>query len=356
MRLLITTQIVDRTDPRLGFFHRWIEEFARYCEHVEVICLYEGEHSFPANVRVHSLRKEHASATSFQYASRFYKKLFHVHDSYDAVFVHMNPEYMILGGLWWRLTKKRSALWYLHKSVNMKLRLATFLTNVVLTASKESFRLPSNKVRIVGHGIASEKFAYHEKTPRDTNTDALSVVSIGRISRAKGLSVVLEAAALLAKRRPVTLTIIGEASSSDDRNYRAELMARAEALRTTLTVEFLGPKTNDAIATLLPTYDFFLHASTGTGSVDKAALEALFCGVPVVSSSEAFADLLTPAGLSVSATKNATEESTAHQMAASVEVFLARVDQDAVRKELRETVVERYSLATLIPRILATLA
>ena len=32
MKLLIITQKVDSADPILGFFHQWVEEFAKHCE------------------------------------------------------------------------------------------------------------------------------------------------------------------------------------------------------------------------------------------------------------------------------------------------------------------------------------
>lgn len=59
MKLLIITQTVNTEDPVLGFFVRWIEEFAKHAETVEVICLKEGSHAFlPSNVRVYSLGKK----------------------------------------------------------------------------------------------------------------------------------------------------------------------------------------------------------------------------------------------------------------------------------------------------------
>ena len=58
MRLLIITQKVDRSDPILGFFHRWLVEFAAHCEKVTVIGQLVGEHDLPRNVDVHSLGKE----------------------------------------------------------------------------------------------------------------------------------------------------------------------------------------------------------------------------------------------------------------------------------------------------------
>ena len=70
----------------------------------------------------------------------------------------MNPEYIVLGGLWWKLWRKKITLWYTHKSVNLKLRIATKLADKIFTASEKSFRLVSKKVNIMGHGINIEQF------------------------------------------------------------------------------------------------------------------------------------------------------------------------------------------------------
>src|SRR3989344_3874479 len=118
MKLLICTQVMDVSDPILGFFCRWVEEFAKHCEKVTVICLREGEHDLPDNVRIYSLGKKgkdsnrsstmiYHSASRLRYALRFWLLLWKVRKEYDAVFVHMNPEYMVLGSAWWRLWGKK---------------------------------------------------------------------------------------------------------------------------------------------------------------------------------------------------------------------------------------------------------
>ena len=66
MRLLICTQAVDVNDPILGFFVRWIEEFAKHCEKVTVICLRKGEYTLPQNVHVHALRSRNKLGRSFE--------------------------------------------------------------------------------------------------------------------------------------------------------------------------------------------------------------------------------------------------------------------------------------------------
>ncbi len=82
---------------RLGFFHRWIVEIAKRCDSVHVICLKEGRHQLPANVTVHSLGKE-GGTLSRQYVTRFYRYIWRYRKEYDSVFVHMNSEYVCLGG------------------------------------------------------------------------------------------------------------------------------------------------------------------------------------------------------------------------------------------------------------------
>ena len=130
MKLLITTQAVDSDDPILGFFHQWIEAFATQCETVTVICLREGNHHLPANVEVLSLGKE-KGASRLTRVVRFYRLIIAHRREYEAVFVHMNPEYVVLGGPLWRFWRKRTVLWYTHKNVDLKLRVATFFANAV---------------------------------------------------------------------------------------------------------------------------------------------------------------------------------------------------------------------------------
>ena len=55
MRLLICTQAVDRDDPALGFFHRWIEGFAAHADKVIIICLRKGNYELPKHVEVIAL-------------------------------------------------------------------------------------------------------------------------------------------------------------------------------------------------------------------------------------------------------------------------------------------------------------
>ena len=49
-------------------------------------------------------------------------------------------------------------LWYAHASVTPTLRLAHALVDRCITASSDGFRLTSDKLFVIGHGIDVERF------------------------------------------------------------------------------------------------------------------------------------------------------------------------------------------------------
>ncbi len=303
MKLLIVTQTIDTEDPVLGFFHRWIEEFAKHIESIEVICLKEGKHELPKNVRVHSLGKTESSrqkavGSRFVYAIRFLRLIWRLRRDYDAVFVHMNPEYIMLAGWLWRAWHKKIVLWYTHKSVNLKLRFATYFVNAVLTASKESFRLESAKVRVMGHGIDTDFFSPDPSTVRGD-----WILSVGRLMKSKRHDLAIQEAV----REGRELRIAGEGPE------RAHLEALAN--ETGARVQFLGGLTQVQLRDEYRKAAYLIHTSE-TGSLDKVVLEALACGLPVKTNDPALKPL---------------------------------------EHEGPQYVREHHSLSALIPRILATL-
>ncbi len=272
MKLLIVTQKVDINDDVLGFFHRWIEEFSKYCEKVTIICLQKGEYALPKNVNVHSLGKE-IKQSRVAYLLNFYSLIWKKRKDYDVVFVHMNPEYIVLGGLVWKLLGKKITLWYTHKSVTPWLRIAEKLADKILTASKESFRLPSSKVEIVGHGIDIDFFAPDQNVPRGNHW-----LSVGRLTASKRHDLAIRAA----REAGAPLRIAGEGPE------RENLKKLAKELGA--DVAFLGPLTRERLRDEYRRAAKLIHRSE-TGSLDKVVLEAAACGCPVDTADSALAEL-----------------------------------------------------------------
>jgi len=291
MRLLIITQKADKSDPILGFFHRWIVEFAKHFEEVTVLCLERGLCEFPENVRVISLGKEDGRSRP-KYLRRFYGAIWRERAGYDVVFVHMNQVYVLLGAFVWKLLGKKIFLWYTHKSVTLSLRVALALVDKVLTASVESFRIKSKKVNVLGHGIDVDTFI----PAKEKLENNMSIVTVGRISPVKRYEILITAFSELRSETSIYLDIVGAPATQSDIEYLASLRSLAKDKGVSDRVRFEGAVRHDDVPVLLQSSDVFVNMSR-TGSVDKAVLEAMSCGIPAVTSNVAFESILSPHGL-----------------------------------------------------------
>lgn len=338
MRLLIITQVVDINHPILGFFHRWIVEFAKHVEELHVIALQVGEYSLPENVTVHSLGKEDG-VSKIEYIKRFYSYIWNYRNEYDSVFVHMNQEYVLLAGLFWKLLKKNIYLWYTHKHVGFRLRAAEFFVKNIFSASEESFRLKTKKLLVFGHGIDSSQF---EKIKPARIERELRLLTIGRISPVKQYEVLIESVKDLCKRSiKVTLSIIGGVSGEHEKTYLHKLKNEAEGL----PVVFHGNVPHSQIGLFLEHADIFLNASK-TGSLDKAVLEAMAAGVVPVVSNEGLASTLCSVDKRLYVQENSFAE--------RVEELSKLSSQDwlNMQKEAKRFVFEKHNLTSLIRRII----
>src|SRR3989344_6838766 len=230
MKLLIVTQVVDRNDPFLGFFHEWLVELSKHFESVELICLREGNHSLPTNVHVHSLGKEHGVSRA-KYILRFFSYVWQLRTEYDAVFVHMNQEYVLLAGWLWKLFGKRIYLWRNHYAGSFLTAVAARPSTNVFYTSKDSYTAHFANALSMPVGIDLELFK-----PNPSLTPAPhSILSLGRIAPSKHIHVLIEAMRQL--DASYTLDLYGDALPKD-RNYAARLASRSRELGLDTRVRF----------------------------------------------------------------------------------------------------------------------
>lgn len=334
-KLLIVTQKVNKNDPILGFFHRWIIEFAKHWQTVTIICLEKGEYKLPENVKVLSLGKE-KGGLKIGYFLNFYKYIWRERKNYDAVFVHMNPIYIVFGGIFWRLSGKKIALWYTHKSVDLKLRIAEVLTHKIFTASKESFRLNSKKMEVMGHGIDMELF----KPISRVHGECFEICSVARISQTKNQHVMIDTIEVLKNNGfNARLFIVGNFLTSKDKVYEEMIKNKVKDKNLSKEVFFCGTIIPQKIPAFLQKMDLFINLSN-TGSVDKAVLEAMACGINVLTSNEAFKSIL-PTNFYVDNKNPIT-------IARNI-IQISRIDKENF--DLRKIVLERYNLIDLIRKV-----
>ena len=262
MRLLVITQKVDRNDPVLGFFHRWIEEFAKQFEFVTVVCLEMGEYHLPVNTKVLSLGKERRRS-NIRYILCFYKYIWREKDNYDAVFVHMNQEYVLLGWKFWKLWGKKIYLWRNHAQGSLLTRLAVLFSNKVFCTSPSSYTARFKKTKLMPVGIDTDFFKPDPSVKRIPG----SILFLGRISPVKKVLEFID----WVRDTEYIATIAGPILA-EDREYGDEVKRKL-----TNKIKFIGPVNQEEALKLYQTYEIYANF-TPAGSMDKAIIEAVACG------------------------------------------------------------------------------
>lgn len=278
--ILLITQTLDREDHVLGFFHRWVEMFAKEYARVTVICLKKGSVSLPEHVRVFSLGKEAGDGARWKYAVRFFQALWFSGIAYETVFVHMNEEYVLLAGWWWRYMGKKILLWRNHPSGSWKTRLAVKLAHVVFCTSHQSYTASFKKTIVMPVGVVlpPETDLQKKRIPQ-------SFLSLGRLSPVKHVDFIVRAFAQANLPSEARLAIVGDpVARAVDIAYEQVVQRDVfEAQKQDKRVERFPGVPPHETETWFQTYEVFVNA-TEPGSFDKTILEAAAQGcIPLVS-------------------------------------------------------------------------
>jgi len=345
MRILIITQVLDRTDAVLGFFHTWCKVFAEHVDSLVVVAQRVGDVELPDNVEVVSLGKE-SGAGKLAMLARLNACLLGAvgRRRPDAVWAHMVPKFVLYAAPVCTARRIPQYLWYTHKGVDRNLRMAVGLVRQVFTASEESFRYSGgfHKRLVTGHGIDCEHF---HLGPEERPVDVLTVA---RLAPSKGQDELLAALALL-PRCPVT-EIAGDILLESDRPFREALHERARSLKGSVT--FLGAVPYGEVASVMRRAKVMVNVSH-TGSVDKVVLEAMACGTIPLSCNESFERVFGPE-LSPRLMFPANDPGA---LSARLTEILAMTDEarGALGRQLSQRVAEQHDLGALIPRMVTAM-
>lgn len=342
MKLLMITRKVDKNEHLAGFIYNWVKKIGEQVDELRVISWQEGDSSgLPNNIKVYHLEtNQNKLIKIFKFKMLVWKNIKQV----NGLFCHQMPIYTILAGPMAKLRRKKIVSWYMHRSIEWKMKLMEKIADVILSASKESFRLPSKKLVITGHGIDINVF---RPSSRYGPTNIFRLLSVGRISPTKDYESMIRAVSDLSDqaKKNIKLNIIGDAGLSSQQSYFLNLKVMVEKMSLQNFVEFLGPRPNNEIPQYLQQSDLFINMSN-TGSVDKAVLEAMASGCIVLTANESFAGIL-PKELM-------TEKDNPKQLAQKIK-YLMDLSEDtkrALKIKLREVVKKDHNLDNLVKKII----
>ncbi len=239
----------------------------------------KGNFDLPKNVTVYSLGKERG-VSKLGYIKNLYKYLFLIRGSYDKVFVHMNEEYILLAGLYWKLIGIPVYLWRNHPKGSLKTRLAVFLSTKVFCTSKDSFTARFKKTVVMPVGYDETLY----KPLPGVVRKKYSVLMLGRVSPVKCIDLALAAIRELVKSgAQVSFSIVGSASKRDA-GYYEHLKKFVDENSLNGSVSFEPEVSKNEGPRIFNSHEITLNL-TESGSFDKTIAEAAACGsIPLVSS------------------------------------------------------------------------
>lgn len=290
MKVLMITPAVDESRDLLGFIPSWIRKLSEKVDKLYILTLnYDKKILLPENVAVYGLDEKRNRVSKLIYFNRIAFKLV---PKVDVVFCHMYPNFTITIAPYAKLFRKPIVTWYTHGHVSRRLKLAHFLADKMVTASKESLRIKSNKIAITGHGIDTDKFK-PTANPERKNKNKKTILSVSRISPRKDLETLIKAAGILVNEkniRSLEFSIVGGVPMASQEQYHEELKRMVRKLELEDYVKFVGYVPHTEIAGRYQGCHVFVSTSQ-TGSLDKIVLEAMACEKPTLACNEAFEDV-----------------------------------------------------------------
>ncbi|MBI5004042.1 glycosyltransferase [Candidatus Kaiserbacteria bacterium] len=344
IRLLVCAQSADVSDPTLGFFHAWVDELARRTKHVSLAYLQGKAAGLPDNVRAFSLGKDTLRGPKLwkraRYTVRFWWYAWRERREYDTVLVYINTEYVILGGLLWRLLGKKVAMISNAKESHWKMNIAAYFADVLFYTDDHAMAARLPRAQRIASGIATGPYV---QTTRDAKPGSL--LFAGRIAREKRLNTSIDAVVHAAKHTlGLHLDIYGAPVIADDRAFETELRATYKPLEEQGLISFCGSVPHAQTPQIYATHDIFVHGGSVTG-FNKSLFEAMAAGCIVVTSE--------PSMRRVVREDLFVDEATPEAFARAIHAATKLSPQERSRESaaLRAYVEREHALSVIIPNI-----
>jgi glycosyltransferase involved in cell wall biosynthesis len=276
--LLIFNYCMDLEDPLLSHQVEAVNELSKYFKRVTVITGRIGLQEVSENVRIFSSNWE--AGCPIKSSVRFILLAFSFirHNRNIVVFSHMTEVQSALLAIPLRILRIPHYLWYAHSYKSIFLIMTHYFANGIITSTKGSCPIQSNRVFPVGQAINIENFnSSHKKIDGINN-----LVHIGRFDQSKNIVEIINTIKEIRIRKNLLLdfTQIGSPTTSLARTYFEQTSQEFAQEIEEGWIKFQSSILRSKVPQTLTRYDAFLHAYNG--SLDKSIVEATLVGIPVI--------------------------------------------------------------------------
>ena len=344
MRLVFICQAVDEDDPALATEVRRIRALATRprVRRVQVIALRSGRFTLPDNVSVRDLGGGPRLLRLFAFYVEVFRAL---RRGVDAFYICRSGPYPALLLPFRILLRKPVYQWLNHTRLSRSmLAYSVFCDTRIFTPTPGAFASRSSKVRIVGMGVPTALF---QPTGREPKRE---VITVGRIAPVKGLESAIRLVVECGERNghPYGLDIYGVVYEQE-RKYYETLVKLTEELRVSERVRFHDPVKQGDLPGTLGRYR--VAVGFANAGLDQALVEAMACGVPVLSTNQRLREFL-PEDLRSLLILPLDDRQTQIEMLHRV-LAMSRTEREQLGKAERELIVRDHSIEAQFDRIVA---
>ena len=204
-------------------------------------------------------------------------------DKFSPHIVHLYTPIHLITGFYCKIRHNSKLVVSLHGTDVLRIKSSRFYKNllnlcdsILLLSHKmrEDLSLNHKDVTYIGNGYDSNIYNYKESSKRRKN-----ILTVGSLRWQKDQATLIKAFALfLKKHNEYRLIIIG------DGELKEELKKLASSEGVDDSIDFFGIIPPKDVASIMNQSDFFILSSISEGS-PKVVLEAMSCGLPIVSTS-----------------------------------------------------------------------
>jgi glycosyltransferase involved in cell wall biosynthesis len=342
LRGVFICQAVDQDHPVLPTTVRWIEALASQpsVDSVTVLALRTGRYELPPTVNVKRFGRSNRVVTTAAFYGALVSSL---RPRPDFFFIYQGGPYPLLLLPVKLLLRIPVVQWKAHPVIGRAMSFyARWCDDRIFTAARASFPMDLPKLRVVGHGIDTDLFRPQERTRVG------DLILVSRIAPRKRIDQVIRAVAHANRGYGMRygLNVYG-ATFAGDEDYAASLEGLIDRLGARDHVTLNGPVPQERLPALLNGHRASLNFSET--AIDKAALEAMACGLPVISTNDSLTEVM-PADLRpiLTSDKQSTElqAQTIHELLQRPDAEIARLGQ-----RMRAVAVSDHSTERLFGRI-----
>jgi len=154
------------------------------------------------------------------------------------------------------------------------------------------YKISFEKLKMVSSVFFVDSTTTGELKEKYNEDKKIKIITVGRVSSVKNIDIIIMTGGLLRdKGVDFEIRIIGSPILKEDKRYLLELEELVDKNNLKNNVLFIGSIPNKDIEKFYREADIFINLSN-TGSLDKAVLEAMASGLMVLTSNEAFKDIL----------------------------------------------------------------